>query len=189
MKETIKHEAVASLKYLGTTLGVLVVTAIVKGEPLTGLARFSGIVRLLQTSVPLWVLLILLLLAVPGWVCVIGHRTQRELHVVWEPENCGWGRGAIGAEPAMQIVAQGVFTATGPNALQITRAYFKGTRCRMGPVGSLIVPAHHTVHGDLMFFVQPVVGTQGSVFRGRLILVDQYNRHHKTEAIDFRCFE
>ncbi len=75
---------------VATSLIVLVLTAVIKGESLNGLLKISGLFQFLKTGVPLWLFLITLIAGLLGSLQWIRHVISKQavLRVVWRPEVC-----------------------------------------------------------------------------------------------------
>ncbi len=113
MKTEVWELAKKILVGLFTLASSVVITALIKGEPLTGLARLGTLWRLLKTpAVPVWVFATLLIFA---FVCVrewgkIAKEQRRTLHIVWHVRDSLWHMGAVAGAPAMQFIVQATFT-------------------------------------------------------------------------------
>jgi hypothetical protein len=166
---------------LFTAVAAVILTAIIKGDELSGLGKLAVFLRILNFGVPLWLFIVVLVTAILGTIqWVRQSRTAKTLYVVWDPVQCLWGTGAIGGTPAMQLTMKGLFTNSDlENGLLITQVYLEGTRAAMGLLQPLQIAPHHSVEETLQAFVQPVVGHKGQAYEGKLILVDQFDRKHK----------
>ncbi len=63
---------------------LLVVTAIIKGEDLKGLSKAAAWLSLLRSGIPLWLFLIVLVIAILGSVHWIKSRQKQLLYVEWK---------------------------------------------------------------------------------------------------------
>ena len=138
-KEQFKKIGLGVGKYVGATAGGIILTALIKGEPLTGLAKLGGLAHLLNTGVPLWLLLILLLLCV--WMAPTVYQALRKprpkLYMSWNRVSSLWALGKYGETPTMQIHGDGLMTLTGTDEKVILEeAFIKGTK----PIKNLVDP-------------------------------------------------
>ena len=71
-------------------------------------------------------------------------------------------------------------------ALIITNVYPEGSHSTKIQVTKFVVPPGEMVHEQLASFSGPIKAEKGKLWIGRLILVDQFKRKHKTEKITFQ---
>jgi len=163
-----------------TTVFTVVLTAIIKGDELKGLGKIAALLKILRFGVPLWLFITTLVVAIFGVVQWAQSRRKKILYVVWDPIQCLWGTGAMGDIPVMQLIMKGFFTnADLEKSLLITQVYLEGTKAAMALLSPIEIKAHHSIVETIHAFVQPVVGVKGERYKGNLILIDQFNRHHK----------
>ena len=94
-----------------TAIAVVVLGALIKGDELKGLGKLAAFLRILNSGVPLWLFIIVLIAAILGVIQWVRQSTKKKsLYVVWDPMQCLWGTGAIGNTPAMQLIMKGFFT-------------------------------------------------------------------------------
>jgi hypothetical protein len=72
------------------------------------------------------------------------------------------------------------------HALIITDIYPQGSRSSKIRASNFIVPPGQMAHEQLASFSVPIITEKGKPWVGRLILVDQFKRQHKTETVTFQ---
>jgi hypothetical protein len=72
------------------------------------------------------------------------------------------------------------------HALIITDVYPQGSRSAKIRASKFVVPPGEMVHEQLVSFSVPIKAEKGKAWVGRLILVDQFKREHKTEKVSFQ---
>lgn len=161
---------------------VLILTALIKGEELAGLSKAAALFHLLRVGVPLWLFLILLVvaaLASAHWVRALLLRKET-LQVAWQPERCIWGTGSAGTTPLMQVIASGYFSNVTPaHRLIITSVYLEGTKPLVGMYEPVEIEAATCSEKRINAYVEPIIGKKGKAYKGKLILVDQFGIKHK----------
>lgn len=161
---------------------VLILTAAIKGEELTGLSKAAAVLHLLRIGVPLWLFLIVLvvaLLASAYWIQTVILRKET-LRVVWRPEQCLWGTGSSGSTPIMQIITSGYLTNTAKeHRLIITSVYLQGTKPVLGMFEPVEIEPETCGEERIDAYVEPIVGTKGEVYKGKMVLVDQFGVKHR----------
>lgn len=161
---------------------VLLLTAAIRGEELAGLSKAAAFLRLFRIGIPLWLFLIVLIVAVltsAHWIQTVVLRKET-LRIAWQPERCLWGTGASGNKPMMQIIASGYLTNTSENhRMIITSIYLKGTKPVVGMFEPMEIEAATCSNQHFNAYVEPIVGKLGETYEGKLILVDQFGIKHK----------
>lgn len=158
----------------------LIVTALIKGEELKGLGKPRTWGRVLCSNIPLWIFLIVLIIAVAGAVRWLKSRQKRVIYVEWKNDICLWCLADGGNEPWMQVSLHGFFTnADLEVALIITSIYLENTRPAMTLYEPLNLPPHEVTSQDVSVMVKPLLLEEGKTFRGNVVFVDQYQRRHK----------
>jgi hypothetical protein len=188
--ERLKKFTVEVVKYVATTAGGIVVTALIKGEPLGGLTRFRTLLPFLQTAIPLWVLLITLAVCVALITRVVDvrHKPSAKLHISWDRSQCLWHKADSGGEPAMQIMGWALISSADTvETLIIREAYIKGCEPIMNLIGDLIIEPGQVYRRQICTFVQPVILDETKPLVARLILVDHKNRKFVTPRMTFRA--
>jgi len=115
----------------------------------------------------------------------LGHRKPR-LYVHFETNPMVWCIAKNGDQEVMQIVFWADLNHDDPRqTLIITDAYPKGARSELRTL-NFAVPPGQMVHEQVVSFSVPIKGEKGKPWTGRLILVDQFKRKHKTDKATFR---
>jgi len=87
----------------------------------------------------------------------------------------------------MQVTFRADFNHDDPRqTLVITEAYPEGTTPQLGMVQKFKIPAETMVDEQVTVFVTPIVAEKGKAWTGRIVLVDQFQRKHKTKKATFR---
>jgi hypothetical protein len=166
---------------VGSAILLLVITAVVKGEELKGLSKAAVLLHLLKAGVPLWLFLIVLVVAILGAVRWYKSRHKPLVHVEWKEDVCLWTVAQNGSERWMQIMLYGFFNNSDPEiALIITSVYLEGTKSAMSLYETIELPPQHVCDESVSTMVKPVLLEEGKTFRGNVILVDQFKRKHKS---------
>jgi hypothetical protein len=71
-------------------------------------------------------------------------------------------------------------------AVIIMGVYPEGTTPQVDTVSHEVIPPGTMVKTQLSAIVAPILGIKGKPWKGRLILVDQFHRKHKTQKIVFK---
>ena len=108
------------------------------------------------------------------------HPTQ----LVWSIGKEGMGDGAL---ETMHIHAMADITHDDDKqTLIIVDVYPEGTHNRVPGMSQFTIGPKQMLGLPLVSFAQPVVGTKGQPWIGRLVLVDQFDRKYKTKKATFR---
>jgi hypothetical protein len=187
-----RHELWALTQKAMIGVGVIFLNALagalINGEPLKGLAKVSVLWRALNgRMVPTWLFALVLLVAIyviQSWFA-LSHEYRRALHVVWHPEKCFWHMGTVGGKPAMQVFAEATFTNVEEGDIQIIRAGVSGGNTAFNLLRPIICSFKAPNRENFVFFVEPPLSGQGNPWRGRVVLIDQYNRSHRSPKLTF----
>lgn len=175
-KERLEKIAIGTV----TSLLLLVPTALIKGEELKGLSKVGALLRLLSTGIPLWLFLIVLVVAILGGVRWFKSRRGEIVHVQWKEDRCLWTVAHAGTARWMQVMLSGFITNSHPDlALIITSVYLEGTKPAMSLFETIELPPAHVCDEHVNVMLEPVLVPEGTPFRGNVILVDQFQRKHK----------
>jgi hypothetical protein len=120
----------------------------------------------------------------------LGGRKPR-LFVHFHPTQLIWSIGKEGMGDdvleTMHIHAMADVNHDDDNqTLLIVNVYPEGTENRIPGMSQFKVAPKQILGLSLMSFAQPVLGTKGQPWIGRLILVDQFDRKYKTKKAAFR---
>ena len=86
----------------------------------------------------------------------------------------------------MQVTFWAGFNHDDPKqTLVITDAYPKGTTPQLAMLDRFKIPPQTIVKEQVTTFVVPVAGEKGKAWTGRIVLVDQFQRKHKTKKATF----
>lgn len=188
--DKLKRTGVSIAKWAGSIIGPVILTALIKGEPLAGLTTIPKLARFLRTSVPLWLLLVAVLVIawiLPGFIQSKAKPGGPKLHVSWDRQQCFWHKGAVGLVPAMQIVGWAVVSSSDTDERIILReAYVKGTRPVISALDIVVEPGK-AVKTQISTFVQPVILDENAPLRTRVIIRDHQNREYVTPENIFRA--
>lgn len=207
--EKAKKWGLSFLKYVGALLAGIIVPALIKGEPLKGLTSMGSFLRFLgvHVGIPVWLILILLVLVVAGISYLVSLRqrvaqveweaakaaavkslesSKPVLHVSWERQQCVWGRGTIGTEPAMQLIGWAMVSTSGNEPIILREAYIKGTEPVLNCMDVLIKPGVVT-RKLITTFVRPIIVKDDEDLRTAVILRDHQNREYITPEVTFRA--
>jgi hypothetical protein len=98
-----------------------------------------------------------------------------------------WCIAKNGEQEMMQTVCWADINHDHPqHALIIMDIYPQGSRSAKIRASNFVVPPGQTVHEQLASFSVPIKAEKGKPWIGRLILVDQFKRQHKTEKVTFQ---
>ena len=187
--EKIRQVALAVTRFVAALVIPIVAAALLKGEPLKGLAKLESLLRLLKTGVPLWVVLLLIIACV--WMLPSAIRNalpkQPKLHVSWERISCVWALGRFGTQPMMQIQGDAIVTSSNTQERVILReGYIVGTKPLMSLGEQLHLMPDEPLACRLLLFVSPVLRKSNEDLVAELILIDHKNRKHKIGQTTFR---
>jgi hypothetical protein len=121
----------------------------------------------------------------------IGRRKPK-LYVHFQPGTNIWciahsGPGPSGVE-YMQVVC-GTVSLTHDDLTQgmvIVDAYPVGTASQVRAMQPFTIPPHEMVEERIVAIVAPVVGKKGQSWTGKIVLVDQFLRKHKTQKVTLK---
>jgi hypothetical protein len=185
-----KNWGVEAIKYLGALIIPIVVTAIIKGESLAGVAQLGRLLPLLQTGVPLWILLVLLVVLVWMIPVVIGAKRKVDgpkLYVSWERMSCVWALGKYGETPIMQISGQAVITSSGTEeTILLLDGFVKGTSPIMNLIDTISVPPGKPIACRVVTMVKPVIKKANEDLDVQLIFLDHKGREYKANKVVFK---
>jgi len=163
----------------------VLITALLQGGSLGGLTKIAVFWNVLKSqSIPVWLFALVLIAAyfgIQGTVAAARER-KRVLHIVWNEKNSSWHMGSAKGKPAMQVSVAAIFTGREPDSIQILSAGVEGGKTEVDLI-PIICPENQPVRGTVMFFVQPPVAKEGKPWRGRIVLVDQYNRKFRSPKL------
>jgi hypothetical protein len=87
----------------------------------------------------------------------------------------------------MQVVCSASFTHDDlTQAMIIVDAYPEGTTPQVMAMQEFTIPPQEMVKERIMVIVGPVVAKKGKSWTGRIVLVDQFLRKHKTQKVTFK---
>lgn len=187
--EKAKKLGLGAAKYLGTTVGGIVIAALIKGESLAGLANVKPLLHFLTTGVPLSLFLALLITCVWMIPSVIKEKRPRrpKLHVSWERITCLWALGKFGETPMMQIQGEAVICSSGTDEKIIIReAFVKGTKPLMNLVDAIPVAPGDAHACRIITMVAPVIRKPTEALEAELILRDHKGREYKADKMIFK---
>lgn len=115
----------------------------------------------------------------------LGHRKPR-LYVHFTPPQMLWCIAKNGEQEIMQTVCWADINHDDvQQTLIITDVYPQGSHSELR-VANFVVPPGQMVHEQVKSFSLPIKGEKGKPWTGRLILIDQFKRKHKTDKATFR---
>lgn len=121
----------------------------------------------------------------------IGRRKPR-LYVHFNPSQMLWciarqGQADGSFTEMMQAMFWADFNHDDPKeTLVITDAYPDGTHPQLGMMVKFAIPPGEIVHEHVAAFVLPIKAEKGKAWRGRFVLLDQFQRKYKTKKVTFR---
>ncbi|MGC2724569.1 MAG: hypothetical protein WA224_11465 [Candidatus Acidiferrales bacterium] len=120
----------------------------------------------------------------------IGRRKPK-LYVHFETGTCIWCIARSGPEPSateyMQLMCSANITHDDlKQAMVIVDAYPVGTTSQIRAMEEFTIPPEEMVKERIMTIVGPVVAKKGKPWTGRIVLVDQFLRKHKTQKVAFK---
>lgn len=197
----MKNLLVNTTKGLVAIVASAILTALITGQPLTGLTKVKGIYRtFVQSSVPAWAFSLVFLCALFGTYYALSHLRKRrprgKVHFIPDAHNCGWSKQT---DREMNVRIGGTFTYDISSELIVLKAYLKGTHPRTdlmvhteAPDGSnrmtetseLWLRGCVSKRTFIEMRLEPVLGTPGRPLRCKLILVDKFSRPFVIGPID-----
>jgi hypothetical protein len=183
-------------------VATVVVTKLLSGEPLTGIAKLKGLVPTIKNAtVPAWAFAAALFVALFGLYETSTHvvkawRRKGKVHFVPDTANFGWA----GNDGRTDLRAGGTFTYDGVGSLIIASASLKGTKLKSNMMAQILtgdglgstvsvhtieLRAHTPVRALLNLWLTPVKAERGKPLRGQLVLRDTYNQNYKIDAVDW----
>ena len=130
MKKLFTYIGRAVLFVIGVIV-TAIVTALITGQPLSGLSKFQGISRtFISGTVPAWGFALVLMAAtlLGSFVLMELWRRRKKIQIHFVPDgyNSGWSKLS---ETQMHVRIGGIFTYEGPQGnLRILKAYLSGTQ-------------------------------------------------------------
>lgn len=119
----------------------------------------------------------------------IGNRLKRKpkLHIYVHPQTRIWCYAWQGDKPMMQVRFEADITNDSRDeSVFILDGYVEDTEPQIPFLNRITIPPTSTAQGEIIcVFVKPVVGEGGKDFTGRVILLDQFKREHKTDKVTF----
>ena len=119
----------------------------------------------------------------------VSHRKPK-LYVHFQPGTNIWCIAHAGPGPSAIEYMQVVFTANLTHddlkqGLIIVDAYPVGTASQVKAMDEIIIPHGEMVKERVVAIVGPVIATKGKAWTGKFVLVDQFQRKHKTQKATF----
>ena len=121
----------------------------------------------------------------------LGKRKPR-LYVHFHPTQLMWSVG-IQREPngssidIMQVHVMADFNHDDPKeTIFVMDVYPEGTQNRIPGFAQFSIEPTEVVTNQIVSFATPVIGEKGQPWKGRIVLVDQFQRKHKTRKATFR---
>jgi hypothetical protein len=201
VKTKILKLAIEGLKALIGFIAAATVTAVITGQPLTGLFKLKGLYQtFIGSNVPAWVFAVTLMLALTGLYYWITHRPKRKGRVIFIPDayNCGWSKQT---EEIMNLRLGGTFSYKGTGNVQILKMFLKGTK----PLDDLLLQIedrradNNMIQTDQLFLSEttsqkaftdfrltPVLGVPGEALRAELVLHDRFADDFAVGDFEFR---
>jgi hypothetical protein len=185
----MKKILIAVVNGLASVIASAIITALITGQPLTGLFKLKGLVGiylhgpLLTCAIAGGLFLGLLILE----YSLLRSPTQvRKLHFVPDAHNCFWAQNGDGEQAQMYVSVGGTFTFEGPSPVTFLTGYFKGTRpvtdMQIAVVSNIVperplvqvqefvLEPHEVVRAFLHLYLRPAIGKRSEPFKGKLIL-------------------
>lgn len=112
---------------------------------------------------------------------------EPKIHVVWDPNQTFWHRGAIGQEPAMQIGGWALISSSDTTETLILRnGHIEGTTPR-GMLPDIVIEPGIAKDDMIMMFVTPVIEhDETKPVTAKVVLEDQKNRKYVLPPHAFR---
>jgi hypothetical protein len=184
-KETFKRSALGVSKYVGTTAGGLVITALLKGEPLPGLLKLKGLKAVLATGIPLWVTLLMSLAVVAlaqSWLRTL----RKKLYISVSPDSARWSSFEFPEYDAMEIKAAVRFkTSNTTDTVILIEGYLKGTQTHYHFEEPINVPPGSVIDAYIKIWETPVLAKQGNTLDAVLCFRDIEGYEYKTGKLYF----
>jgi hypothetical protein len=191
-----------TLKGLIGIVAPIIITALITGQPLTGLVKLQGLYKtFIKSSVPAWAFAIAFMVALFGIYYTLTHlpnrRPKGKVHFVPDAHNCGWSKQT---DTQMNVRIGGTFTYDGSGELIVLRAFLRGTQPTTdmmaqvendGGTGMSMSSSELWLRSGLSqralisLYLQPLLGTPGKPLRARLVFHDKFNRDFVIDAVEF----
>lgn len=181
--------AIAALSVLFGAVVTALVNAVITGTPLNGM---PGIVqfwkRVLQGSVPVWLALFLLVVAIAGcavWFLVARKKGRQKVDlsiVVLSTPPPRWHIGAMAQTPFMNVSIHAQLAHMAGHSLILVKGYLEGTEC-VAPFMPVTVAGPYDPSVMIHFGVRPIPAKDGEAITRRIVLVDQFGNAHRTKRI------
>jgi hypothetical protein len=201
VKTKILKLAIDALKGLIGIIATVMFTALITGQPLTGLFKLKGLYEtFIRSSVPAWAFATTLMLALIGLYYSITHRPKRKGKVIFIPDanNCGWSKQT---EEIMNLRLGGTFSYKGQGNVQILKMFLQGTKplddlflriedrrvdSKMIQTGDLFLSetTSHRAFTDMR--LTPVLGDPGQPLQAKLIVHDRFADDFVVGEFEFR---
>ena len=134
------------------------------------LKAFSGFWKAIVDRLALW----------------IGRRKPK-LYAHFQPGTSVWCIANSGSVEYMQIVCRVSLTHDDlKQGIIIVDVYPFGTTSQVSATLEINIPPQEMVKEQLVAIVSPILGKKGEPWTGKLVLVDQFLRKHKTEKVTFK---
>lgn len=178
-KQKVLEWVEKSVLVLVSAVATVLITALLQGQSLSGLTKFAVFWDILKSqSIPVWLFVVVLIAAFFGiqGTFAAARERKRALHIVWHEKNSSWHMGTDCGQPAMQVMADATLTGRERDPIQILRARIEGGKTEVDLIERLVCPENEPARYRIMFFVQPPAAKKGKPWKGRIVLIDQYNR-------------
>ncbi|MFZ0803007.1 MAG: hypothetical protein WAN70_12660 [Terriglobales bacterium] len=200
MKTKALKLTIDALKGLLAIITTAIVTALIGGQPLTGLLQFKGILTLVRSPIPAWIFGLVLMLALSSLYYSVTHRPKRKGKVIFIPDayNCGWSKQT---EEIMNLRLGGTFSYKGQGNVHILKMFLKGTK----PLDDLLLQIedrrvdNNMIQTDQLslsettsekaftdFRLTPALGEPGKPLRAKLIVHDRFAEDFVVGEFEFR---
>lgn len=118
-------------------------------------------------------------------------RRKPKLYVHFQPGTSIWCIAHSGPGPSateyMHLVCSANITHDDlKQAMVIVDAYPVGATSQVKAMQDFTIPPQEMVKEQIVAIVGPVVGKKGKPWTGKIVLVDQFLRKHKTEKVTFK---
>src|SRR5438309_2184926 len=125
----MKKLLINAAKGLVSIIASSIITALISGQPLTGLTKVRGLYQtFIQSSVPAWAFALVFLVALFGIQYFFTHLPKRrpkgKVHFIPDAYNTAWAKTA---DEQMDVRLSGTFTYDGPGELVILKVFLQGT--------------------------------------------------------------
>jgi hypothetical protein len=121
------------------------------------------------------------------WTEVRKHQSDgRDLRIVTgNPVYSTWSIGSgPHKRPILVLMCRLSFAHTENVAMVLRKAFLKGTT-QVVPMNDLVVEGAYDPPEHICIHLSPVVSKPGRTLSGKLVFVDQFNKRHVSEKIDF----